>query len=142
MIARKIRVDLSKYDSDWGGSYMLVVTQAFHKTMEIVKIIRMLNRKLHKIDKKIEKLEKFLEKNDDVIKEKEKEALENQQVTTTEEILDKMINFIAVRFVGGFIYDTELKKLRELKKEDIGEFDREIIHDLYDKISGGLEKKT
>lgn len=131
MIRRKVRVELSEFDSDWKDSYILLYTGGVQDQLDIGKKLRKNAREEKRITdlKESSKDEKYIEEQDKKLDELAKD------------VFDIFYNSVSEHFLGGMIYDYDLKANRELKKEDIVLFDIEVIKRIYGRLVGNVEKK-
>ena len=116
MIRRKIRVELSEFDSDWKDSFILLYTGGVQDQLDTGKKLRKNAREEKKLTdlKESSKDEKYIEEQDKKLDELAKE------------IFNIFYDAVSEHFLGGMIYDYDLKTTRELKKEDIVLFDTQI----------------
>jgi hypothetical protein len=131
MIRRKIRVDLSEFDADWKDSFILLYTGGVQDQLDTGKRLRKNAREEKRITdlKESSKDEKYIEEQDKKLDELAKE------------IFNIFYDAVSDHFLGGMIYDYDLKTTRELKKEDIVLFDIEVIKKAYSRLVGIVEKK-
>jgi len=131
MIRRKVRVDLAEFDSDWKDSYILLYTGGVQDQLDTGKKLRKNAREEKRITdlKSDSKDEKYIEEQDKKLDELAKD------------IFNIFYDSVSEHFLGGQIYDFDLKANRELKKEDIVSFDIEVIKKAYSRLVGNVEKK-
>lgn len=149
-IERKIKIMLTEYDATWDSSYIIVATRGFRDNMNFQKTVSSIQRKLDKAEKLAKvaarKFDRELEKediNEEMIDKytKEEDTYTQETEKYAEEIIDKMMTFLQDRFRSGEIYDTRDGKLREMTKDDILDFDNDVITALSNRIIGGISKK-
>jgi hypothetical protein len=151
-ILRKTRIELSKFDVNWKGSFVVVGTTGFNDqkkfAIDLSKLQREQEKKTRKYNQAKRRLEKLIEEEKEETEEfqeaeKEEETLYQEADKLSYEVLDFMQKSISSRFLSGQVYDEELKgekKLREMASEDILDFDWEVLTEISRKIAGQLPK--
>lgn len=112
-IRRQKRIDLNKYDSTWENTYLLFLTKSSYEISDYTK--------------KIKAVQKEMEEHP-------------EDDATAMKMLDLMVTFLQESFIGGKVYDYDLKAIRDATKEDIKDFDMQIMGDLFKSLIGELSK--
>ena len=115
MITRKLRIDLSHFDSDWAkinnndqDCYILLKTAGLDEVISFQT-----------------GLQKIMD----------------DDSTGATEIYKKMMKFVKARFIGGIIYDMDEKKCRAIEKDELDSFDMEILSYIIGMVTGNISKK-
>ena len=113
-IRRKKRIDLHKFDAEWQkhDMYILVNTLSFNA-------IQKMQADINKLSKKAEESE-----------------------ADSEKLMAYMIKLVTDNVKGGQVYDMDEEKKREIKPEDIQDFDQEVLTYIIQNITGSVEKKS
>lgn len=143
-IARKVRVDLAKFSPSWEKSFILVMTA---KSPELIKYQKE-SFKIEKEQKKLDREIASLNEQIAIIPEESKRTelytqlddAEERRVAISEKQLSTIRKFVQDKFVDGMIFDEETKQNVPLKKEDLTEFDSEVLSECFQAIAGSLGK--
>lgn len=144
-IRRTKRIDLRSYDATWQDSFITVTTKSYREMQDFRKVISGLEAKIVKSEREEKKLEKKIEKANSEELDALYTELDSQkalQEEQSEKLIEKLLQIISSSFVNGQIFDFDEKKQRELKKEELQDFDSEIIKALSQDIMGTSEKKA
>lgn len=144
---RKIKIDLSKFDSTWEGSYILVSTSGFNDQKDFALKLSKREREVTKLSRLYKKadrvLNKLIEDQKDEgaeyeLAEKEEERLHGESEKASIGVLEYMQGEVVKRFMEGKIHDGE--KLREMTKEDVLDFDLDVLGEISRAIGGQNSK--
>jgi len=133
-IQRVVKIKLGEINAQWKGCYVDVQTKSFKETMTTQKEIRVIERQLSKLTRKIEKLEK---KDDDESYD-ERVELEDKVDQMTSDLYDKLFGIAKSGFVKGQVLDDGV--VRDMKVDDIEQFDMEVLKEIINKILGSISK--
>lgn len=117
-IKRQKRIDLHQFDPAWEGCFILIYTLPEAYVYTFKKEMVVLQSALGKI-------------------EDEAKAFE-----AADAIVTKVRGVLSDNFAGGQIYDIDLKDKRPLVKEDLAEFDSEVLTYISKAVFEGAEKKV
>lgn len=148
---RKIKVDLSSFDSAWTDSFVLISTSGFNDQKDFAIRLSKVDRereKLSRAHKKAQrKLDKLIEAGKDAgdeydALEKEEDTLYNESEKASLKTYDFMQKEVIPRFISGKIVDGDTGKLRDMVKEDLVEFDLEVFTEIARRVAGQTSKNA
>jgi hypothetical protein len=147
-IVRKIRIDLKEYDDTWKNSYILIAMKGFRDAMDFKQVNIKFTREDYRLTRELKRVQSQLDSDATFGKESspellaKEEALLKEAEKTSQDLLKTFQKFVVERFISGSIYDNETKTDREMTKEDILEFDEQIIDEIVQSALGTLPKKN
>lgn len=142
MIQRRIKIPLDEFDSTWKDCYVLVSTCSFKENIEYQKEGTKLERKIDRNQREQKKVTRSLDIEDTQELRDREDKLNDEYIALGVALTEIAKNLVMSHFVSGNIYDSELKAVRPLVKEDIESLDVDVIKKISATIQGNISKKN
>lgn len=123
MFSRRKKISLAQFEDRWVNSFVEVRMTGMQQILNQQIAIGKVSKELQKLDQ-----------NDN------SDETETKAMQLSQELIDKTIDIIRSRFVGGMVFDENTNEDRQLSIDEIGEFDNEVLKYIISQITGSVPK--
>jgi len=138
MVTRQVKISLKQFTPAWDNSWIICRAMTFKESIDFDKEVSKAQYDLQRASRKLDAIKRELE----VVETDEKLTEESRYIKQIEnysnKIFDKIFDSVEKSFISGSIFD---EVQRDMKKEDIKMFDKEVYQYIIKHIKGDVEKK-
>lgn len=138
MVTRQVRISLKQFTPAWENSWIICKAMTFKESIDFDKEVSKAQYDLQRASRKLESVKRDLEvvETDDKLTEESRYI--KQVETYSDKIFDKIFKSVENSFISGSIFD---EVQRDMTKEDMKMFDKEVYQYIIKHIKGDVEKK-
>lgn len=130
-IIREKRIDLSSFQHNWAGCYIMIATKNYVDMQTLLRDARNLSRESRKAEIRLKRANKRLEETTDTpafdVAFADYEKIDEEMREISEKQIGIDLKFIKENFRGGKIWDSESNTIVDMVAADVESFDTEVI---------------